>query len=63
MAKKAHKPTVVEKKLVSVADIVISAAEKRKDPTIAIPVRRFSSLTSAATASRSAGTSRPLSAT
>jgi DNA topoisomerase-6 subunit A len=44
MAKKAHKPTVVEKKLVGVADIVISAAEKRKDPTIAIPVRSLSNV-------------------
>src|ERR1041384_1911356 len=45
MAKKAHKPTVVEKKLVSVADVVIDAAEKRKDPTLAIPVRALSNIT------------------
>jgi DNA topoisomerase-6 subunit A len=44
MAKKAHKPTVVEKKLVGVADIVITAAEKKKDPTIAIPVRALSNV-------------------
>src|SRR2546426_10521351 len=44
MAKKAYKPTVVEKKLVGVADIVITAAEKRKDPTIAIPVRSLSNI-------------------
>ena len=44
MAKKARKPTVVEKKLVGVADIVITAAEKRKDPTIAIPVRALSNV-------------------
>src|SRR5918911_2642417 len=44
MAKKAHKPTVVEKKLVGVADIVISAAEKRKDPTLTIPVRALSNI-------------------
>jgi DNA topoisomerase VI subunit A len=44
MAKKARKPTVVEKKLVGVADLVITAAEKRKDPTIAIPVRALSNV-------------------
>ena len=44
MAKKAKKPTVVEKKLVGVADLVISAAEKRKDPTITIPVRALSNV-------------------
>src|SRR5947207_7594427 len=43
-AKKAHKPTVVEKKLVGVADVVINAAEKRKDPTLAIPVRALSNI-------------------
>jgi DNA topoisomerase VI subunit A len=45
MAKKPRKPTAVEKKLVGVADIVISAAERRKDPTIAIPVRSLSNVT------------------
>src|SRR5688500_2195612 len=45
MAKKTRKPTAVEKKLVGVADIVISAAERRKDPTIAIPVRSLSNVT------------------
>ena len=45
MAKKPRKPTPVEKKLVGVADIVISAAERRKDPTIAIPVRSLSNVT------------------
>src|SRR5437773_9305167 len=44
MAKKTHKPTAVEKKLVGVADIVIDAAGKRKDPTIAIPVRALSNV-------------------
>jgi DNA topoisomerase VI subunit A len=44
MAKKPKKPTVVEKKLVGVADLVISAAEKRKDPTITIPVRALSNV-------------------
>src|SRR5437867_12161339 len=43
-AKKAHKPTAVEKKLVGVADVVINAAEKRKDPTLAIPVRALSNI-------------------
>src|ERR1044071_3789332 len=46
MAKKAaHKPTVVEKKLVGVADVVINAAEKRKAPTLATPVRALSNIT------------------
>jgi DNA topoisomerase-6 subunit A len=44
MAKKAHKPTVVEKKLISIADVVITAADKRKDPTLAIPVRSLSNI-------------------
>jgi DNA topoisomerase-6 subunit A len=44
MAKTPRKPTAVEKKLVSVADIVIDAAERRKDPTIAIPVRSLSNV-------------------
>jgi DNA topoisomerase-6 subunit A len=44
MAKKTRKPTAVEKKLVGVADIVIDAAERRKDPTIAIPVRSLSNV-------------------
>jgi DNA topoisomerase-6 subunit A len=44
MAKKTRKPTAVEKKLVSVADIVIDAAERRKDPTFAIPVRALSNV-------------------
>src|SRR5437899_1338588 len=45
MAKKPRKPTAVEKKLVGVADLVITAAEKRKDPTIAIPIRALSNVT------------------
>jgi DNA topoisomerase-6 subunit A len=44
MAKKPRKPTAVEKKLVGVADLVITAAEKRKDPTIAIPIRSLSNV-------------------
>src|SRR5919108_71524 len=42
---KARKTTVVEKKLVSVADVVITAAERRKDPTLAIPIRALSNVT------------------
>jgi len=44
MAKKPRKPTAVEKKLVGVADIVIDAAARRRDPTIAIPVRSLSNV-------------------
>jgi DNA topoisomerase-6 subunit A len=44
MAKKARKATTVEKKLIGVADIVIDAAERRRDPTIAIPVRSLSNV-------------------
>src|SRR5437899_11175624 len=44
MAKKPRKPTAVERKRVGVADLVITAAEKRKDPTIAIPVRSLSNV-------------------
>jgi DNA topoisomerase-6 subunit A len=44
MAKKPRKPTAVEKKLVSVADLVITAAERRKDPTITIPIRSLSNV-------------------
>src|SRR5918992_1020570 len=44
MARKPRKPTTVEKKLVGVADIVIDAAERRRDPTIAIPVRSLSNV-------------------
>jgi DNA topoisomerase-6 subunit A len=44
MAKKAKRPTAVEKKLVGVADLVIDAAARRKDPTIAIPVRSLSNV-------------------
>jgi DNA topoisomerase-6 subunit A len=44
MAKKPRKPTAVEKKLIGVADLVIDAAARRKDPTIAIPVRALSNV-------------------
>src|SRR6058998_43203 len=45
MAAKARKITTVEKKLVGVADIVIDAAQRRRDPTFAIPVRSLSNVT------------------
>ncbi|HET9491884.1 MAG TPA: DNA topoisomerase IV subunit A [Methylomirabilota bacterium] len=45
MATKPRRMTAVEKKLVGVADVVISAAERRKDPTLAIPVRSLSNVT------------------
>ena len=45
MAQKTRKPTAVEKKLVGVADVVINAAERRKDPTLTIPVRALSNVT------------------
>src|SRR4029453_3439072 len=41
---KPSKPSAVEKKLVGVADVVISAAQKRRDPTLAIPVRSLSNV-------------------
>ena len=43
--KKRQKAGVVEKKLVSVADVVITAAQRRKDPTLSIPVRALSNVT------------------
>src|SRR5499433_3652571 len=45
MARKARSATAVEKKLVGVADVVITAAQRRKDPTFAIPVRALSNVT------------------
>src|SRR5258705_582858 len=44
MAKKPRKPTAVERKLVGVADLVITAAEKRQDPTLSIPVRSLANV-------------------
>ncbi|MGH7166145.1 MAG: DNA topoisomerase IV subunit A, partial [Nitrospiraceae bacterium] len=35
----------VEKKLVGVADVVITAAQRRQDPTLSIPVRSLSNIT------------------
>jgi len=43
--KKQKKATAVEKKLISVADVVINAAQKKKDPTLSIPVRSLSNVT------------------
>jgi len=37
--------SAVEKKLVGVADVVITAARQRKDPTLAIPLRSLSNVT------------------
>src|SRR5499425_2034081 len=45
MAAKTRKVSTVEKKLVGVADVVIDAAQRRKDPTLAIPVRSLSNVT------------------
>src|SRR5499426_1662276 len=45
MAAKTRKISTVEKKLIGVADIVIDAAQRRKDPTLAIPVRSLSNIT------------------
>jgi DNA topoisomerase-6 subunit A len=44
MATKARKPTAVEKKLIGVADLVIDAAARHRDPTISIPVRALSNV-------------------
>ncbi len=43
--KNGKKPGVVENKLVGVADVVITAAQRQKDPTLAIPVRSLSNVT------------------
>src|SRR5207249_6991514 len=42
---KSRKPGPVEKKLVGVADIVIAAAERSKDPALSIPVRSLANIT------------------
>ena len=41
---KAKKTGVVEKKLVGMADVVIEAAQRAKDPTFAIPIRALSNV-------------------
>src|SRR5262252_5014393 len=43
--KKAKSNGVVEKKLVGVADTVITAAERSKDPTLSIPIRSLANVT------------------
>src|SRR5437899_5380269 len=45
MARKARSMTAVEKKLISVAYVVITAGQRREDPTLAIPVRSLSNVT------------------
>src|SRR5512144_914946 len=42
--KQQHKTTAVEKKLIGLADIVIAAADRSKDPTFAIPIRALSNV-------------------
>ncbi|MCS6897369.1 MAG: DNA topoisomerase IV subunit A [Nitrospira sp.] len=44
MTAKAKKLTPVEKKLVGLADLVIQAAERSKDPTLEIPIRALSNV-------------------
>mgnify|MGYP003492967487 FL=1 len=44
MAAKQRKTTTVEKKLIGVADVVITAAERSKDPTLEIPIRALSNV-------------------
>ena len=41
---KPKKDTVVEKKLIGMADIVIHAADRSKDPTFQIPIRALSNV-------------------
>ena len=43
--KKAKSNGAVEKKLVGVADVVITAAQRSKDPTLSIPVRSLANVT------------------
>src|SRR5438128_10517099 len=45
MATRTRKPTAVEKKLIGIADVVMHAATRRRDPTFAIPVRALSNIT------------------
>jgi DNA topoisomerase VI subunit A len=44
MTTKQKKTTVVERKLIGLADIVIAAADRSKDPTFAIPIRALSNV-------------------
>src|SRR6195256_4314395 len=45
MAAKPRKVTAVERKLVGVADVVVNAAQRGKDPTLTIPIRSLSNIT------------------
>src|SRR5438445_11450555 len=45
MARRPRRASAVEKKLVGVADVVITAAQRHRDPTLAIPVRALSNVT------------------
>src|SRR3989449_4731952 len=45
MAQKQRTATAVERKLVGVADIVVNAAQRGKDPTLTIPIRSLSNIT------------------
>ena len=46
MAQKKPKSNgVVEKKLVGIADLVITAAQRSQDPTLSIPVRSLANVT------------------
>ena len=44
MATKQKKTSAVEKKLVGLADVVVTAADRSKDPTFAIPIRALSNV-------------------
>src|SRR6476619_8139721 len=44
MPTKQKQLSAVEKKLVGIADIVVTAAERSKDPTFAIPIRSLSNV-------------------
>src|SRR5690348_7486956 len=44
MTTKQKKTTVVERKLIGLADIVIAAADRSKDPTFSIPIRALSNV-------------------
>ena len=44
MATKQKKTSAVEKKLIGLADIVMTAADRSKDPTFAIPIRALSNV-------------------
>ena len=44
MARKTRQNGSVEKRLIGLADLVIQAAQRRKDPAIQIPVRSLSNV-------------------